>query len=221
MTAALSQSGQRTPCGQRCWRTRSKHLASSSSAERLTNSDTAMMTASSSNQDEILGPSNRMSSATATPPAITTPKPDKSLLLFREAMRDAPWSCGNQPAYHSMINRRSVPALHRACLHQRQQPGQNARRNFASGTRENGHDSGSQGVLTGDKYLIPPARPSRMPLNLTVPLPLLSAVTSVCDRTVKRCPRTLPDRLRRRLPSRWLGIGRVSVDADAGSPPDW
>src|SRR3954471_12940199 len=32
--------------------------------------------------------------------------------------RDAAWSCGNQPAYHSMINRRSVPALHRACLHQ-------------------------------------------------------------------------------------------------------
>src|SRR5208282_4447674 len=82
MTAALSQSGQRTPCGQRCWRTRSKHLASSSSAERLTNSDTAMMTASSSNQDEILGPSNRMSSATATPLAITTPKPDKSLVLY-------------------------------------------------------------------------------------------------------------------------------------------
>src|SRR5208282_3136859 len=84
MTAALSQSGQRTPCGQRCWRTRSKHLASSSSAERLTNSDTAMMTASSSNQDEILGPSNRMSSATATPPAITTPKPDKSLFRLAE-----------------------------------------------------------------------------------------------------------------------------------------
>ncbi len=37
--------------------------------------------------------------------------------------RDAPWSCGNQPAYHSMINRRLVPALHRACLHQRDQPG--------------------------------------------------------------------------------------------------
>src|ERR1700739_181149 len=36
--------------------------------------------------------------------------------------RDEPWSCGNQPAYHSMINRRSVPALHRACLHQRNQP---------------------------------------------------------------------------------------------------
>jgi hypothetical protein len=36
--------------------------------------------------------------------------------------RDAPWSCGNQSAYHSMINRRSVPALHRACLHQRNQP---------------------------------------------------------------------------------------------------
>src|SRR5208283_4663246 len=33
-----------------------------------------------------------------------------------------PWSCGNQPAYHSMINRRSVPALHRACLHQQNKP---------------------------------------------------------------------------------------------------
>jgi len=39
--------------------------------------------------------------------------------------RDASWSCGNQPAYHSMINRRSVAALHRACLHRninRKQP---------------------------------------------------------------------------------------------------
>src|SRR5208283_6219347 len=44
------------------------------------------------------------------------------ILLFLEAMRDAPWSCGNRPAYHSMIHRRSVPALHRACLHQRRQP---------------------------------------------------------------------------------------------------
>jgi hypothetical protein len=36
--------------------------------------------------------------------------------------RDAPWSCGNQAAYHSMINRHSVPALHRACLHLIHQP---------------------------------------------------------------------------------------------------
>jgi len=40
----------------------------------------------------------------------------------RRQARDAAWSCGNQPAYHSMINRRSVPALHRACLHQRNRP---------------------------------------------------------------------------------------------------
>jgi hypothetical protein len=45
------------------------------------------------------------------------------LLLRRQRQaRDAPWSCGNQPAYHSMINRRTVPALHRACLHQGNQP---------------------------------------------------------------------------------------------------
>ena len=31
--------------------------------------------------------------------------------------RDETWSCGNQPAYHSMINRRSVTALTaRACI---------------------------------------------------------------------------------------------------------
>ena len=55
------------------------------------------------------------------------------------------WSCGNQPAYHSMINRRSVPALHRACLHQRNQPEgkKSAGCNFTFKPLENGHDSGS------------------------------------------------------------------------------
>jgi hypothetical protein len=38
--------------------------------------------------------------------------------------RDAPWSCGNQLAHHSMINRRSVTALHRACLHLIHEPEQ-------------------------------------------------------------------------------------------------
>ena len=37
-TAPLLQPGQRTPSGQRCWRTSVKHLASSNSAERLTRS---------------------------------------------------------------------------------------------------------------------------------------------------------------------------------------
>jgi hypothetical protein len=50
--------------------------------------------------------------------------------------RDAPWSCGNQPAYHSMINRRSVPALHRACLHHRWQPKHDSGWDFTSGTLE-------------------------------------------------------------------------------------
>src|SRR5215212_120022 len=47
ITAAVSHSGQRTPSGQRCWRTKAKHLASSIRPERLTKpeaaSDTAMM----------------------------------------------------------------------------------------------------------------------------------------------------------------------------------
>jgi hypothetical protein len=48
----------------------------------------------------------------------------------------------NQPAYHSMINRRSVPALHRACLHQRNQPDtKNSGRYLTFLPIENGHDS--------------------------------------------------------------------------------
>ena len=43
---------------------------------------------------------------------------ERDFRMRQRQARDAPWSCGNQPAYHSMINRRSVPALHRACLHQ-------------------------------------------------------------------------------------------------------
>src|SRR3954452_2841461 len=43
ITASLPQPGQRTPSGQRCWRTSAKHLASSSKAERLTRSMAAMM----------------------------------------------------------------------------------------------------------------------------------------------------------------------------------
>src|SRR5215211_7897340 len=42
MTASLPHPGQRTPSGQRCWRTSAKHLASSNSSERLTRSDEGM-----------------------------------------------------------------------------------------------------------------------------------------------------------------------------------
>src|SRR3954469_9724097 len=41
-----------------------------------------------------------------------------------------------------MINRRSVPALHRACLHQYHQPEtENSGREFSCKPIENGHDS--------------------------------------------------------------------------------
>src|SRR3954451_9723701 len=43
-TDPLPQTGQRTPSGQRCCRTRAKHLASSISAERLTRSGAVMVT---------------------------------------------------------------------------------------------------------------------------------------------------------------------------------
>jgi hypothetical protein len=45
-----------------------------------------------------------------------------------------------------MINRRSVPALHRACLHQHHQPEtESSGREFACKPIENGHDSRSKG----------------------------------------------------------------------------
>ena len=60
----------------------------------------------------------------------------------RRQARDAPWSCGNQPAYHSMINRRSVAALHRACLHRQHQPEtENSGRECSRKPIEYGHDS--------------------------------------------------------------------------------
>jgi len=43
ITEELSEAGQRTPSGQRCWRTSAKHLASSIRPERLTKSDAGMM----------------------------------------------------------------------------------------------------------------------------------------------------------------------------------
>jgi hypothetical protein len=55
--------------------------------------------------------------------------------------RDASWSWGNQSSHHSMINRRSVPALLRACLHREIQPGCKIRRGFCVRGIENGHDS--------------------------------------------------------------------------------
>ena len=62
--------------------------------------------------------------------------------------RDASWSCGNQPAHHSMINRRSVP---RPPPHM---PASEAATgdykhgcNFASGILENGHDSPGAGLV--------------------------------------------------------------------------
>ncbi len=42
-TVPLSHSGQRTPAGQRRWRTKAKHLASAIRPERLTKSDAVMM----------------------------------------------------------------------------------------------------------------------------------------------------------------------------------
>jgi hypothetical protein len=48
-----------------------------------------------------------------------------------------------------MINRRSVPALHRACLHQNHQPeAEKSGRGFVCKLIENGHDNVLSSTLT-------------------------------------------------------------------------
>ena len=71
--------------------------------------------------------------------------------------RDEPWSCGNQPAYHSMINRRSVPPSTAHASSDKGQPGEKTGWNYASGTLENGHDSKKRPVL---RYTGRPAAPA-------------------------------------------------------------
>src|SRR4051795_3376861 len=87
---SLLHPGQRTPSGQRSWRTSAKHLASSSSPERLTKSDAGM----------IEGSLHEGGNRSAAPiirsevprdryplPALNTPEANKSLFLR------AVWSC--------------------------------------------------------------------------------------------------------------------------------
>jgi hypothetical protein len=78
-TALLPHPGQRTPSGQRCWRTKAKHFAPSSRDGRLTGSTVAMMTGPSCSPAtaDRLEPSSY-----PNPPlrASITPEADKSLL---------------------------------------------------------------------------------------------------------------------------------------------
>src|SRR4051812_4303371 len=83
-TVLLPHAGQWTPSGQRCWRTRAKHLASSISAERLTRSDTAILEGPHAGwparavlADYYRGPAGRLPR-----PPPTTPEPNKSRQLL-------------------------------------------------------------------------------------------------------------------------------------------
>src|SRR4051812_19729147 len=78
-TASLPHPGQRTPSGQRCWRTKAKHFASSSRDARLTGSTVAMMTGPpcSPATADRLEPSSYLN---PPPQASITPEADKSLL---------------------------------------------------------------------------------------------------------------------------------------------
>src|SRR3954465_13943883 len=82
ITAPLPQPGQRTPSGQRGWRTSAKHLASSSSPERLTNSDAGMIAQAPCVQQPINGPLTHHSRSPVqrlpAPLPLNTPKPEKS-----------------------------------------------------------------------------------------------------------------------------------------------
>src|SRR3954463_13501616 len=80
-TPPLRQAGQRTPSGQRCWRTRAKHLASSISAERLTRSGAAMVPRAPRAGRFAIPPSthlHRPPPGTLPRPGSITPDPDKS-----------------------------------------------------------------------------------------------------------------------------------------------
>jgi len=81
ITEELSQPGQHTPSGQRCWRTSAKHLASSIKPEKLTKSDAGMMaeTPRASRWLLALQPSHQISASCTT--QITTLEPDKSLAI--------------------------------------------------------------------------------------------------------------------------------------------
>ncbi len=82
-TAGLPHPGQRTPSGQRCWRTKAKHLASSIRPERLTKSGAAMNDRAP--RRKTRGRSSRRfhhirssSEPPVTPLQANTPEPDMS-----------------------------------------------------------------------------------------------------------------------------------------------
>src|SRR3954449_3556872 len=79
-TVPLPHAGQWTPSGQRCWRTRAKHLASSISAERLTRSGTAIFEGPHAGWPAraVLADYHRGPAGTLPRPPPTTPEPNKS-----------------------------------------------------------------------------------------------------------------------------------------------
>src|SRR4051812_32251276 len=83
-TASLPHAGQWTPSGQRCWRTRAKHLASSISAKRLTRSGTAILEGPHTRWPAraVLADYHRAPAGTLPRPLPITPEPNKSLRCF-------------------------------------------------------------------------------------------------------------------------------------------
>src|SRR3954467_1985984 len=88
-TVPLPQAGQSTPFGQRCWRTRAKHLASSISAERLTRSATAILEGPHAGWPAraVLADYHRGPAGTLPRPPPTTPESNKSHAGLREFRR--------------------------------------------------------------------------------------------------------------------------------------
>src|SRR5215208_5393036 len=91
MTASLPHPGQRTPSGQRCWRTSAKHLASSNSSERLTRSDegmTAKAPCATAAADQPPASSQQKPHATATrSPASQHPGSQQEPLTYVQSSR--------------------------------------------------------------------------------------------------------------------------------------
>src|SRR5215208_6830915 len=116
MTASLPHPGQRTPSGQRCWRTSAKHLASSNSSERLTRSDegmTARAPCATAAADQPPASSQQKPHATATrSPASQHPGSQQEPSVFGrlagyEDVNDAN-RLGRDPALRWIVGGRAV-----------------------------------------------------------------------------------------------------------------
>jgi hypothetical protein len=99
MTEELPHPGQRTPSGQRCWRTKAKHFASSIRPERLTKSDAGMM-----------AEAPRASRLAARTPAITSDTRQRNHPDHHPGTRQEPYEKGTKVSDAEIASLNITPA---------------------------------------------------------------------------------------------------------------